>query len=41
MAGEVSILLFVTATLLLTSLHRYGTDERLTEAYAPDIWNDY
>ncbi|KAL8669513.1 MAG: hypothetical protein Q9168_005890 [Polycauliona sp. 1 TL-2023] len=20
---------------------RYGTDERLTEDYAPDIWNDY
>lgn len=20
---------------------RYGTDDRLTEDYAPDIWNDY
>ena len=20
---------------------RYGSDDRLTEGYAPDIWNDY
>ena len=26
---------------VLTFLYRYGPDERLTEAYAPDIWNDY
>jgi len=36
-----SVLLYSAVMSPLMVRGRYGKDERLTEAYAPDIWTDY
>ncbi len=41
MAGKVNTFFSIMHSPPLIIIHRYGTDERLTEGYAPDVWIDY